>query len=69
MVVCTAQAQQKMAELQGSKLENLSEITATPTSQLKFITDAWSQVRAAAPALTSSTQRSYSNRVQTLFPR
>ena len=43
---CAPQAQQKMAELQGSKLENLSEITATPTSQLKFITDAWSQVRA-----------------------
>lgn len=26
------------------KLEDLSEITATPTSQLKFVTDAWSQV-------------------------
>ena len=26
------------------KLEDLSEITATPTSQLKFVTDAWAQV-------------------------
>ena len=42
---CCVQAQQKMAELQGSKLEGLSEITATPTSQLKFITDAWAQAR------------------------
>ena len=39
----------KMAELQGSKLEGLSEITATPTSQLKFITDAWAQARACRP--------------------
>jgi len=46
-----AQAQQKMAELQGNKLETLSEITATPTSQLKFITDAWCQVRAPEPEL------------------
>ena len=38
-----------MAELQGSKLEGLSEITATPTSQLKFITDAWAQARARCP--------------------
>ena len=50
-VVCGAQAQQKMAELQGNKLENLSEITATPTSQLKFITDAWCQVRASCSEL------------------
>ena len=28
----------------SDKLEDLSEITATPTSQLKFVTDAWSQV-------------------------
>ena len=28
----------------NEKLEDLSEITATPTSQLKFVTDAWSQV-------------------------
>ena len=49
MVHCGAQAQQKMAELQGHKLETLSEITATPTSQLKFITDAWCQVRVFWP--------------------
>ena len=42
------QAQQKMKELAGSQLETLSEITATPTSQLKFVTDAWSQVPPAA---------------------
>lgn len=28
----------------NTKLEVLSEITATPTSQLKFVTDAWYQV-------------------------
>ncbi len=28
----------------SDKLEDLSEITATPTSQLKFVTDAWAQV-------------------------
>ena len=27
------------------KLEELSELTATPTSQLKFLPDAWAQVR------------------------
>jgi len=49
-----AQAQQKMAELQGNKLETLSEITATPTSQLKFITDAWCQVRAPQSKLVAT---------------
>lgn len=27
------------------KLEEISEMTATPTSQLKFLSDAWAQVR------------------------
>ena len=26
------------------KLEEISEMTATPTSQLKFLSDAWAQV-------------------------
>jgi ariadne-1 len=31
------------------KLEELSELTATPTSQLKFLPDAWAQVSSAEP--------------------
>jgi hypothetical protein len=30
------------------RLEELSELTATPTSQLKFLPDAWAQARACA---------------------
>ena len=62
---CTrgAQAQQKMAELQGSKLENLSEITATPTSQLKFITDAWCQVCAPYSDLSATAKTLLPGRV------
>ena len=32
------------------KLEELSELTATPTSQLKFLPDAWAQARGPALA-------------------
>ncbi|KAK9833366.1 hypothetical protein WJX84_001950 [Apatococcus fuscideae] len=38
------QALQQKAQASDEKLESLSEITATPTSQLKFILDAWAQV-------------------------
>lgn len=38
------QALQTLDKVITEKLEALSEITATPTSQLKFVTDAWSQV-------------------------
>ena len=34
------------------KLEELSELTATPTSQLKFLPDAWAQ----APGACSKTE-------------
>ena len=34
-----------MANVIEQKLEGLSELTATPTSQLKFLPDAWAQVR------------------------
>lgn len=40
-----SQAQAKVNELPGSKLEALSEITATPSSQLKFVSEAWTQVQ------------------------
>lgn len=40
----TLQALQTLDKVISEKLEDLSEITATPTSQLKFVTDAWSQV-------------------------
>lgn len=38
------QALQSLSQAASDKLEVLSEITATPTSQLKFVLDAWSQV-------------------------
>lgn len=38
------QALETLDKFMHDKLEKLSEITATPTSQLKFVTDAWYQV-------------------------
>lgn len=38
------QATAKMAEFAEAKIEQLSNITATPTSQLKLVLDAWAQV-------------------------
>lgn len=38
------QALETLDKFMTNKLETLSEITATPTSQLKFVTDAWYQV-------------------------
>ncbi|DBA71150.1 hypothetical protein WJX79_002426 [Trebouxia sp. C0005] len=38
------QALSTLDKVINDKLEDLSEITATPTSQLKFVTDAWAQV-------------------------
>lgn len=38
-----------MARTQAETLETLSNLYATPTSQLKFVTDAWGQVRALPP--------------------
>ena len=38
------QANLKMQEFAESKIEKLSELTATPTSQLKLVLDAWAQV-------------------------
>jgi ariadne-1 len=38
------QALSTLDKVVSDKLEDLSEITATPTSQLKFVTDAWAQV-------------------------
>ena len=42
--ICPLQALSTLDKVVTDKLEDLSEITATPTSQLKFVTDAWSQV-------------------------
>ena len=33
-----------MKGMVDTKLEKVSELTATPTSQLKFLSDAWAQV-------------------------
>lgn len=38
-----------MANVVEKKLEELSELTATPTSQLKFLPDAWTQVCEESP--------------------
>ena len=38
------QALSTLDKVINDKLEDLSEITATPTSQLKFVSDAWAQV-------------------------
>lgn len=40
----SSQALQSLHQAASEKLEELSEITATPTSQLKFVLDAWAQV-------------------------
>lgn len=40
------QANLKMKEFAEAKIEQLSELTATPTSQLKLVLDAWAQVGA-----------------------
>lgn len=39
------QAMKNMHEFASTKVEKLSELTATPTSQLKMVADAWAQVR------------------------
>ena len=39
------QATKTMVAVSQGQLEKLSELTATPTSQLKFVLDAWAQVR------------------------
>ena len=36
-----------MVSVSQGQLEKLSELTATPTSQLKFVLDAWAQVTPA----------------------
>ena len=38
------QALQQVEKFKGEQQEILSERTATPTSQLKFVVDAWMQV-------------------------
>ncbi len=44
-VLCSSlQALQQVDKFRGEQQEILSERTATPTSQLKFIVDAWMQV-------------------------
>lgn len=43
-MLCYVQALQTSDRVATDKLEQLSEITATPTSQLKFVLDAWAQV-------------------------
>ena len=40
-----AQARRLAQHAAEGQLHRLSELTATPTSQLKFISDAWDQVR------------------------
>ena len=37
------QALKQSAEFLANKIEALSELTATPTSQLKLVADAWAQ--------------------------
>jgi hypothetical protein len=39
------QARKDAASFAANQLETLSDTTKTPTSQLKFIMDAWAQVR------------------------
>lgn len=39
------QARKDAAQFAATQLETLSDKTKTPTSQLKFIMDAWAQVR------------------------
>ena len=41
------QARKDAAQFAATQLETLSDKTKTPTSQLKFIMDAWAQVRGA----------------------
>ena len=50
-----------MVSVSQGQLEKLSELTATPTSQLKFVLDAWAQVSHAGYGLVHSCQ--YSQRV------
>jgi hypothetical protein len=38
------QARKDAAQFAATQLETLSDTTKTPTSQLKFIMDAWAQV-------------------------
>lgn len=41
-------ARKDAAQFAADSLEKLSDMTKTPTSQLKFVMDAWKQVRSAA---------------------
>ena len=50
------QATKTMVSVSQGQLEKLSELTATPTSQLKFVLDAWAQVGHAAGSLPHSCQ-------------
>ena len=43
------QALSTMRDFQEKMLEKLSEMTMTPTSQLRFLLDAWLQARSSAP--------------------
>lgn len=43
--VAAAQALSTMKDFQEKMLEKLSEMTMTPTSQLRFLLDAWLQAR------------------------
>ena len=45
-----------MVSVSQGQLEKLSELTATPTSQLRFVLDAWAQVSHAGCALLHSRQ-------------
>lgn len=45
-----------MVSVSQGQLEKLSELTATPTSQLKFVLDAWAQVRHSGCGLLHSCQ-------------
>lgn len=45
VVVWWLQARKDAAQFAATQLETLSDKTKTPTSQLKFIMDAWAQVR------------------------
>ena len=51
-VCLSLQALQQVDKFRNEQAEILGERTATPTSQLKFVTDAWMQVGAWVGAAT-----------------
>jgi ariadne-1 len=51
-------ARKDAAQFEAESLEKLSDMTKTPTSQLKFIKDAWRQVGSALKMIKNERLRS-----------